>query len=80
MDGIEWEIKCPEGNGKRTIENILKKAESQSHNIIIDLRWIKIPEKQCISQIKLNFNTKPKIKRMLIVTKGLRLIELPEKH
>ena len=21
MDGVEWEIKCPEGNSKRTIEN-----------------------------------------------------------
>ena len=27
MDGVEWEIKCPEGNGKRTIEKIICKAE-----------------------------------------------------
>ena len=79
MDGVEWEIKCPEGKGKRTIEKSLEKGETQSRNIIIDLRWIKIHEKQCISQIKLNFNTKTKIKRMFIITKGLRLIELPEK-
>ena len=77
MDGAEWEIKCPEGKGKRTIEKILEKGVNQSHNIIVDLRWIKIPERQCLSQIKLNFNTKPKIKRILIITKGLKLIELP---
>ena len=80
MDGTEWEIKCPEGKSKRTIEQILKKGENQSRNIVIDLRWIKIPEKQCLSQIEFNFNTKPKIKRIFIITKGLRLIELPEKH
>ncbi len=45
MDGIEWEIKCPEGSGKRTIEKNITKAELQSYNIILDLRWIKIPEK-----------------------------------
>ena len=80
MNGTEWEIKCPEGNGKRTIENILKKAEIQSHNIILDLRRIKMPEEQCIAQIKFNFDTKSKIKRIYIITKGLQLIELPEKH
>ena len=32
MDGVEWEIKCPEGEGKRTIEKIIKKAEKQSGN------------------------------------------------
>ncbi len=80
MDGSKWEIKCPEGCGKRTIEKILQKAETQSHNIIVDLRWIKIPEKQCISQIKANFISKKKIKRIYIITKSLQLIELPEKH
>ncbi len=80
MDGVEWEIKCPKGSGKRTIERIIQKAENQSHNIILDLRWVKIPEKQCISQITANFNTKKKIKRIYIVTKRLQLIVLPPKY
>ncbi len=79
MDGVEWEIKCPEGSGKRTIEKNMRKAEQQSCNIIIDLRWINIPENQCLSQIKANFETKPRIKRVLVITKGLCLIEFPEK-
>lgn len=80
MDGVEWEIKCPEGNGKRTIEKIICKAELQSHYIILDLRWIKIPEKQCLSQIQLNFESKPKIKKILVITKGLRLIVFPPEN
>ena len=78
MDGIEWEIKCPEGSSKRTIENNIRAAEKQSRYIIIDLRRIKIAEKTCISQIEMNFRTKPKIKRILVITKQLRLIEFPK--
>ena len=78
MDGIEWEIKCPEGSSKRTIENNIRAAEKQSRYIIIDLRRIKIAEKTCISQIEMNFRTKPKIKRILVITKRLRLIEFPK--
>lgn len=79
MDGVEWEIKCPEGSSKRTIENNIRKAETQSHYIIIDLRRIKLPEKICISQIKANFETKPGIKRILVITKRNKVIEFPQK-
>lgn len=44
MDGVEWEMKCPQGNGKRTIEENFRKAVKQSKYIIFDLRLIKIPE------------------------------------
>ncbi len=30
MDGVMWEIKFPEGSGKRTIENTIKKPKTQS--------------------------------------------------
>ena len=77
MDGIEWEIKCPEGSSKRTIENNIRAAEKQSHYIILDLRRIKIPEKRCLSDIEFNFKTKPGIKRILVITKQLNLVEFP---
>lgn len=80
MDGVEWEIKCPEGSGKRTIEKNIVKAELQSNNIILDLRWIKIPEKECLSQIKRNFESRSRIRRILVITKGLRLVSFPESN
>ena len=79
MDGIEWEVKCPEGSSKRTIENNIRKAVTQSRYIIIDLRWIKLPEKLCLSQIEMHFNTKQVIKRILVITKGLQLVEYSRK-
>ena len=40
--GIEWELKSPQGDGVKTIENILKKAAKQSDSIILDLSRIKM--------------------------------------
>lgn len=79
MDGLEWEIKCPQGKSKRTIEQNIRNAEKQSHYIIIDLRRIMIPEKQCMAQLEHNFNTKPGVKRMLVIKKNLELVEFPPK-
>ena len=78
MDGLEWEVKCPEGKSKRTIENNIVKAESQSAHIIIDLRRVKLSEKYCLSQIELNCRTRSRIKRILVITKNLQLVEYPQ--
>ena len=80
MDGIEWEIKCPIGKSKRTIQNNIMSAEGQSAYIIIDLRYIKLPEKECLSQIKLHFLTRSRVKRILVITKNLELVEFPSKN
>ena len=78
MDGIEWEIKCPKGHSKRTIENCIRAAQKQSHFIIIDLRRIKLSEKQCLSDIEKNYRTKPGVKRILVINKDLNLIQFPD--
>ena len=79
MDGVEWEIKCPEGNSRRTLETHIRKAVTQSHYIIIDLRWIKIPEKMCLAQLELHFKTKPSIKNLWAITKNHELIKFSKK-
>lgn len=38
IQGVPWEMKSPEGKGKRTIKNTVQNASHQSVNIIIDLR------------------------------------------
>ena len=79
MDGVEWDIKCPEGNSKRTIESNIRNAIMQSHYIIIDLRWIKLTESQCLSQLELQFKTKSAIKKLLVITKRNELLEFIRK-
>ncbi len=77
MDGLEWEVKCPDGSSKRTIERCIVSAEGQSLYIIWNLRYVKLPEKFCLSQVEINFNTRSRVKRILVITKTLQLIEFP---
>ena len=75
MDDIEWEIKSPTGKGRRTIEKSYGLAASQSKNIIFDLRRIKVPEKQCLAQLKREFDDKH-THRLLIIKRDGELVEM----
>lgn len=79
MDGIEWEMKCPSGNSKRTIETNVRQAVKQSHYIIIDLRRIKVPEKTCLTQLERLFYSRKDIRKMMVIRKNQELIEYPKK-
>lgn len=79
MDGVAWEIKCPKGKSKRTIENNFRKAAKQSRNIIIDLRRINLKENICITQIRRELQGRPYIKRLLIIKRNEELIDVTRK-
>ena len=74
MDGVEWEIKCPIGKSKRTLENNMRKALKQSQNIIFDLRHLKLSEKSSITQLENEFNNRKRIKKLLIIKKDGELL------
>lgn len=75
IDGVEWEIKAPIGNGAKTIKRNMHKAVKQSKNIIFDLRRIGLSEKRCLTQLEEEFNRRPFVKRMLIIKHSGELIE-----
>lgn len=77
MDGIEWEIKSPEGKSKRVIEKNYHKAALQSKNIIFDLRRINVPEKLCLTQLEREFVDKHS-KRLLVIKKNGELVKFPK--
>lgn len=76
MDGVEWEMKSPNGNSRRTIRRNLHKASKQSRNIIFDLSRIGIPQEDCIRELKSAFESSKHIRNMLIITKERELITL----
>ncbi|MBQ3835442.1 MAG: hypothetical protein II816_08025 [Elusimicrobia bacterium] len=76
MDGQLWEIKSPEGNSNRTIENNLRCALKQSTNIIIDLRRIKVDETKAISQIKKQFVFSKSIRKIVIIKKNSKVLDI----
>lgn len=70
MIGVAWEVKCPQGKGKRTIENNFRNAAKQSRNIIIDLRRIQLEESICLPQIERELKGRPYIKRLWVIRKN----------
>ncbi|MBO4374849.1 MAG: hypothetical protein J5829_07055 [Lachnospiraceae bacterium] len=76
MDGLEWEIKSPEGKSDRTIRRNIHKASTQSNNIIFDLSRIGIAEEKCIRDLKNAFESSNHIRNMIIVTKSKQMIVL----
>jgi len=77
MDGLLWEIKVPQGNSKRTIENNYRIAEKQAQNIIFDLRRLPIDETKAISQIRQQFYLRRRnTLRLLIITKSGQLLDI----
>ena len=76
MYGLLWELKSPEGNGSRTIENIMRAGSKQARNIVLDLRRTSRVDSKCLAEIKSRFAHLRSVKRALIITKSLELIEL----
>ncbi len=76
MDGFEWEIKSPQGNSKRTVENNFRNAVVQSRYIIFDLRRIKLHDNQCVTKLEKEFRARRYLKKLLIIKKDGTLIEI----
>ena len=74
MDGVEWEIKCPEGSSKRTIENAIRTAVRQSKSIIIDLLRIQLSDSSSVSNLEKEFNGRKYIKRIYVIRKNGSLL------
>lgn len=69
MDGIDWEIKSPIGDGKYTVQNTMQTAVQQSTNIIIDLHRSKMSEEKAIRAFSKEFEIAKGAKRLKIICK-----------
>lgn len=77
---ILWELKSPTGNGKHTIQNNLRETDGQSDNVILDLTRSKMADRQGISRVKEFIkNERSRIKRLKVLTKDNKLIDIKKK-
>ncbi len=76
FDGGYLEIKSPIGNSGSTIKNILRKAKRQASIVVLDLRRCKMDINQAIHRAKFAWIQFPDIKRLLVITKTNKVIEL----
>ena len=76
-NGRIWEIKSPVGSKRRTLENNMRKAMTQSENIIMDLRRIKINEDTCLREIRRQVELSGKrIRRLIAINKREEIIRI----
>ena len=74
MDGLDWEIKCPQGSGRNVMAHNFIKALAQSRNIIIDLRRCSMDDSKSVKELKKLFKEKIRAKKLLIIMKNGELI------
>ena len=75
MNGVAWEMKAPEGRGKRTLQNTLQNAAHQSVNIIIDLRRCKIKQDDAVKELERHFHLFKRIRQMIIITNEAQILD-----
>ena len=76
MLGVEWEIKCPHGASKSTIGNQFRFASKQSKNIILDTRLTKLGYESIESRVHIEIKKRPAIKRVILIDKFEKVIEI----
>lgn len=69
MDGLEWEMKAPIGEGNQLMKNTIQRALKQSPNIVIDLRRVKRPQIKCIRELEREFHNSKSMKRLKIIAR-----------
>lgn len=79
MQGLPWEMKAPEGNGKYTVQNTMQNAAQQSENVIIDLRRCRMREEQAVKDFEQEYRKSKRIKRMKIIKKNAEILDFSRK-
>lgn len=75
IGNVLWELKTPIGNGKYNIQHLLRKAITQSENIIIDARFSKMHITKITNELSYQYKHTSKIKRLIMINKQRQIIE-----
>ena len=76
MNGAVWEIKSPMGKSKRNVERQIKRALTQSQNIIFDGRRTAIPDEVLLNRINYVASQRTKIRKLVFIGKNKIVLEL----
>lgn len=76
LDGVEFEIKSPKTSSANTLEHLLKNGLKQSPNLIIDTSCTKMRDDKMRNFLITQMRKTKQIKKMLLVTKCGRIIDI----
>lgn len=74
--GVTWELKCPTGRAKATIENQFRRASKQSKNLIIDTRRTKLKYDIIVNKVNFELKSRSYMKKIILIDKSGKVIEL----
>ena len=79
MFGVEWELKCPIGASKATVENQIRRISQQARNIVLDTRRTALEydiiEKKVLYELK-NRPSMKRINKFILIDKFEKIIEI----
>ncbi|MBR3332174.1 hypothetical protein IKG28_00890 [Candidatus Saccharibacteria bacterium] len=76
IKGAIWEAKSPNGSGSSTIARQFHKAGKQADRLVLDLRRIRLSVDISEKEAKKRFASSRNIKRLLLITKDNRLLDI----
>lgn len=76
LDGIEYEIKSPKTISTNTLEHLLKRGLRQCPNLIIDTSRTKMRDDKMRNFLTAQMRKTKQIKKMLLITKKSRIIDI----
>ena len=76
MLGVEWEIKCPDGNSKTTINTQFRRASRQSKHIVIDTRRTTLEYDRIEKSVHYEMKKRVTIKRVILINKAAAVFEV----
>ena len=74
-NAVTWELKCPKGNSKSTIQNQFRRGSKQARNIIIDTRRTKLKYDVIEKRVLVESRNRPYMKKIILIDKFDKIIE-----
>jgi len=76
INGVEWELKSPTGDGKYNVQHQIKATAKQSVNIVFDSRRSKMHMAKIRHEVERHFGYTKPIKRLILIDKNKMIVEL----
>jgi len=77
MNGLEWEIKAPNGGRLSSVEKNLRRGSKQSGNIIFDARRMKnIPDKAIAAELSKQLQHISKVRQIIFINRHGEIVDI----
>ncbi len=75
LQGVPWEMKSPQGSGKKLFKNTIQNASHQSQCIIVDLRRCGVDEEKALKELEHYFRLSKRLKKMKVIKKSQEILD-----